>query len=40
LLGYEKVGEGDNQIDPAWALTKRTLKRLGITPFETRAELS
>jgi geranylgeranyl transferase type-2 subunit beta len=36
LLGYKGVGEGDNVIDPAYALTRRTCKRLGLAmPWAT-----
>eukprot|EP01087_Luapelamoeba_hula_P021564 TRINITY_DN7571_c0_g1_i1.p1 TRINITY_DN7571_c0_g1~~TRINITY_DN7571_c0_g1_i1.p1 ORF type:complete len:350 (-),score=42.32 TRINITY_DN7571_c0_g1_i1:18-1067(-) len=35
LLGHAEVGTGDETIDPVYALTRRTLKRLGITPFHT-----
>jgi geranylgeranyl transferase type-2 subunit beta len=30
LLGYPQVGEGDLRIDPAYALTRRTCRRLGL----------
>lgn len=30
LLGYAHVGEGDLRIDPAYALTRRTCRRLGL----------
>lgn len=33
LLGHKQVGRGDETIDPAYALTRRTLKKLGVTPF-------
>jgi len=33
LLGHQLVGRGDETIDPAYALTRRTLKKLGIDPF-------